>query len=95
MCEDKAMAVVHFTAHLEGVAPLEPLEVEGSTVAGALENVWPHHPKLKGYVLDDQDRVRKHIAIFVDGELIRGAACLAHPVNARTEIHVLQALSGG
>lgn len=89
------MATVHFTAHLDGIAPPEPLKVDGETVVEALSHVWPLHQRLKGYVLDDQDRVRKHVAIFIDGNLIRGDAALSHPVSAETEIHVLQALSGG
>lgn len=89
------MAVVHFTAHLSTVAPPDPLHVGGDTVRQAFECVWPSHPKLKGYVLDDQDRVRKHIAIFIDGTLVRGQAVLEHPVGEATEVHVLQALSGG
>ncbi|MEQ8735781.1 MAG: MoaD/ThiS family protein [Rhodospirillaceae bacterium] len=89
------MAVVHFTAHLSTVAPPDPLQVGGGTVRQVLECVWRSHQKLKGYVLDDQERVRKHIAIFIDGTLVRGQAALDCPVGASTEIHVLQALSGG
>lgn len=89
------MPVVHFTAHLDGVAPQDPVTVEGATVAEALERIWPDYPKLKGYVLDDQDRVRKHIAIFINGELERGTGVLNLNVNPDTDIHVLQALSGG
>ena len=89
------MAVVYFTAHLSAVAPPDPLPVDGKTVRQALECVWHSHQKLKGYVLDDQERVRKHIAIFIDGTLIRGQAALDHPVEDSTEVHVLQALYGG
>jgi len=89
------MAVVHFTAHLDGIAPREPLHESGATVADVLNQIWPHHPRLKGYILDDQDRVRQHIAIFVDGELVRGQAALSHPISEDTDIHVMQALSGG
>lgn len=89
------MAVVNFTAHLDGLAPSGPVHVSGQTVADALDRIWSDHPRLKGYILDDQDRVRQHIAIFVDGELVRGQAALVHPVADKTDIHVMQALSGG
>ncbi len=89
------MPVVHFTAHLDGVAPKDPVTVDGATVAEALNKVWPEYPKLKGYVPDDQDRVRKHVAIFIDGELERGPDVLNLNVKTHTDIHVLQALSGG
>lgn len=89
------MAVVNFTAHLDGLAPQASTHVSGVTVADALDEIWSDHPRLKGYILDDQDRVRHHIAIFVDGELVRGQAALVHPVTDKTDIHVMQALSGG
>jgi sulfur-carrier protein len=71
------------------------LQVEGSTVGEALAQVFAQHPTLRGYVLDDQGVVRKHVAVFVDGTAIRDKAKLAVPVSARSEIHVMQALSGG
>jgi len=89
------MPVVHFTAHLDGVAPKDPVTVSGATVGDALAEIWPQYPQLKGYVLDDQDRVRKHVAIFIGGELNRDPAVLKASVDMGTEIHVLQALSGG
>lgn len=89
------MALVNFTAHLDEVAPREPVQTAGKTVADALSQIWADYPRLKGYVLDDQDRVRQHIAIFIDGELVRGQAALSHPVKDQTDIHVMQALSGG
>ncbi len=89
------MAVVHFTAHLNGIAPPDPMTVSGACVRDALDQVFDKHPRLKGYVLDDQDRVRKHVAIFIDGELVRDPNVLRLSVDEATEIHVLQALSGG
>ena len=89
------MPKVHFTAHLNGIAPPDPMTVSGTRVFEALVQVFDVHPRLKGYVLDDQDRIRKHVAIFIDGELVRGSNVLETPVEESTEIHVLQALSGG
>ena len=42
-----------------------------------------------------ESALRKHMAIFVDGRMIRDRARLADPVNERSTIHVFQALSGG
>jgi hypothetical protein len=88
------MAKVHFTSHLRHVAPSEPVEAAGSTVADVLSNVFARHPAVRGYVLDDQDRVRLHIAVFVDGAHVR-RNILATPVTPTSEVYVLQALSGG
>jgi len=70
---------------------VEPAEVEGGSVEEALASLFALHPKLRGYVLDDQGAVRKHVVVFVDGERAR----LPDPVAAGAEIVVMQALSGG
>jgi hypothetical protein len=85
------MPSVVFTAHLRRLAPPAPVEVEGGTVAGALDAVFARHPLLESYILDDQRRLRRHIALFVDGERAR----LDDPVRPHARIAVLQALSGG
>jgi molybdopterin synthase sulfur carrier subunit len=89
------MASVQFTSHLRKVAPIGTLTVGGDTLRGALDEVFVRHPRVKSYVLDDQDRLRKHVVIFCDGARIDGGDDLARPIAADTEIYVLQALSGG
>lgn len=88
------MAKVHFTSHLRHVAPQEPVEAAGSTLADVLADVFARYPAVRGYVLDDQDRIRLHIAVFVDGAHVR-RNILAAPVTPASEIYVMQALSGG
>ncbi len=68
------------------------MRVEAATVGAALAAAFAEHPALRGYVLDDQGAVRRHVAIYVKGELVRelGAA-----VGESDEIHVFQALTGG
>ena len=46
-------------------------------------------------MLDDQSALRRHITIFVDGQIIRDRAHLADPVHESSRIYVFQALSGG
>ena len=70
------------------------IEAKGDTVAAALRDVFARHPTARGYVLDDQDRIRLHIAVFVDGVHVRKDV-LAHPLQASSELYVMQALSGG
>jgi len=50
---------------------------------------------LLNYILDDQRRVRQHIAIFVDGALRPRQSVLSEPVGEDSEVYVFQALSGG
>ncbi len=88
------MAQVHFTSHLRSVAPRESVQAGGGTVGAALADVFARYPAVKGYILDDQDRLRTHIAVFVDGAHLR-RDILDHPLKSDSEIYVLQALSGG
>ena len=89
------MPSVQFTSHLRKVAPAEATLVGGVTLRLALEEVFARHPRVRSYVLDDQERLRKHVVIFVDGARIDGGSDLQLPVRANAEIFVLQALSGG
>ena len=88
------MVHVHFTQHLRHVAPNGAVDAAGATVAAALADVFGRFPAVKGYVLDDQDRLRTHIAVFVDGTHVRKDV-LSYPLGADSEVYVLQALSGG
>lgn len=88
------MAHVHFTAHLRHVAPPEAVDAAGDSVMEVLNAVFGLHPALRGYILDDQGRLRLHIAVFVDGVHIRKDV-LDHPLRPDSELYVLQALSGG
>jgi sulfur-carrier protein len=52
-------------------------------------------PRLRGYVLDDQGALRRHVAIYVNGRPISDRARLTDAVAQDDEIYVFQALSGG
>ncbi len=89
------MPTVHFTPHLQRHVPSPSCVVRGDTVRAALDAVFAEHRALRGYVLDDQGSLRKHVVVFVDGTRVRDRDRLADPVREDSEIHVLQALSGG
>lgn len=89
------MATIAVTSHLKTVGPAEPLRRAGTTVGELIEALEPDFPRLRSYILDDQGRVRRHIAIFVDGELRPRDSVLAEPVQEETEVYVFQALTGG
>jgi len=71
------------------------LEVSGSTLREALDAVFARHPTLRGYVLDEQGSVRHHVALFIDGNSIADKAAIGLPLEAQSEVYVMQALSGG
>jgi len=89
------MAIVVFTSNLQRHVACPETEASGATVREVLDGVFRRNPRARGYVLDDQAALRKHMAIFVDGAMIRDRAELSDPVGPASTIHVIQALSGG
>lgn len=89
------MPRVAFTHHLQRHVSCPAAEIAGRTVAEVLEAFFAANQRLRGYVLDDQGCVRKHVTIFVDGRPILDRARLSDPVAETAEIYVMQALSGG
>jgi molybdopterin synthase sulfur carrier subunit len=69
--------------------------VSGRDVRTALDDYFQRFPTVRGYVLDDVGAVRKHVALFIDNDLITDRATLTDPVGEHSTIHVFQALSGG
>jgi sulfur-carrier protein len=89
------MPQVSFTANLQRHLATPRAEVPGTTVREVLEGVFRDHPRLRGYVLDDQGRLRRHVVVFVDGEAIADRDGLSEPVRPDSSLYVMQALSGG
>jgi sulfur-carrier protein len=89
------MPTIEFTDNLTRQTEAPSGEVTGSTVQECLQCVFRSHPGLRGYVLDDQQAVRQHVVIFVDGVAIRDRRKQSDVVTPESEIFVMQALSGG
>ncbi|MEO6323768.1 MAG: MoaD/ThiS family protein [Thermoanaerobaculia bacterium] len=89
------MPRVVFTRNLERHLSCPASEVAGATVRDALQGVFTGNPRLRSYILDDQGRLRSHVSIFVNGEMVRDSAELSDPVESGGEIFVMQALAGG
>jgi len=89
------MPRVVFTPNLERHISAPPADVAGKSVREVLDRVFDDNPKLRGYVLDDQGRLRQHVAVFVNGEMIDDRARLSDVVDDTDEVFVMQALSGG
>ena len=85
------MPRVVFTSNLQRHVRCPETEVAAKTVDAALHEVFSKEPQLRGYVLDEQGELRKHVFVFVDGR----RAGLGDAVRGESAIHVLQALTGG
>ena len=62
------MARVTFTAQLQRFTDTPRVDVSATTLRAALDAAFAVNPRLRGYVLDDQSRVRAHVAVFADGQ---------------------------
>jgi hypothetical protein len=89
------MPRVVFTENLQRHVACPAVDVSGSTVREVLEAVFATNDGVRSYVLDEHGAVRKHMVIFVNGEMIRDRQQLSDLVPAYAEVYVMQALSGG
>jgi hypothetical protein len=89
------VALVVFTKNLQRHVECPPTVAPGTTVREVLDVVFDSVPRLRGYVVDETGCLRKHMTIFVDGELVADRRSLGDPVREDSEIYVMQALSGG
>jgi sulfur-carrier protein len=89
------MPIVHFTPQLRRFVDAPSCDSASSTLHGALQDAFARNPRLRGYLLDDQGHVRPNVVIFIDGQRNRDRITLGDPLRPDSEVHVLQALSGG
>lgn len=89
------MPKIVFTRALERFLEAPSVTVEGTTLGAALAAVFASRPALRGYLLDDQGGLRRHVAVYVNGLPVKDRGRLGDPVGADDEIYVFQALSGG
>jgi molybdopterin synthase sulfur carrier subunit len=68
------------------------VEAAGETVDGVLRDLDRLYPGIRFRVVDEQDRVRKHMRIFVGGASIRD---VTRPLGDGEEVLIFGALSGG
>jgi molybdopterin synthase sulfur carrier subunit len=89
------MAHLFFAASIQRHIAMPERDVSARSVDEALSLVFADEPRLRGYILDDQGGLRRHLSVFVDGKPLRDRRRLSDPVSADSQIYVVQALSGG
>lgn len=68
------------------------VEAVGETLAGLFEDLDRRYPGLRFRVVDEQQRLRPNMRVFVNGIGVRE---LAHALQPDDFVAVVQALSGG
>ncbi len=77
------------TAYTDGATRVEAM---GATVGEVLDDLDRRFPGLKFRVIDEQDRVRKHMRLFIGQDETRSVGA---PLSESGELLIFGALSGG
>ena len=68
------------------------VEADGGTLGEVLDDLDRQFPGIRFRMIDEQQRMRRHIRFFVNGAQTFD---LAQPLRAADELCIVQALSGG
>jgi molybdopterin converting factor small subunit len=68
------------------------VEAAGATLAAVLGELDRQFPGIRFRMIDEQDRIRRHVRVFVNGDQMFE---LSQPLRPTDEVVILQALSGG
>jgi sulfur-carrier protein len=85
------MAVVRLRGPLKQLAGAAEHTLDAASVGDLLRALEDQHPALGGWILDERGCLRRHINVFVNGEL----GGQGTPVGADDRVDVLPAISGG
>ncbi|MFN7932543.1 MAG: MoaD/ThiS family protein [Bryobacteraceae bacterium] len=87
------MATVYLPTLLRPLAGgRDSVQVEGKTVRQIIDNLEKQHPGIKERLVEN-DRLKPNISVAVDNEIL--PLGLIEPVNPDSEIHFVQAITGG
>jgi len=68
------------------------VQASGTTLGEVLADLDRRFPGLRFRMIDEQDRLRPHMRVFVGGHAIHD---LAQPLPPGADVDIVQALSGG
>ena len=68
------------------------VEASGATLGAVLAELDLQFPGIRFRMIDEQERMRRHVRFFVNGDQVFD---LAQPLRPTDEVVIVQALSGG
>lgn len=90
------MPTLSFTPALKRFFPeLTEQEWEADNLTDLLDALEKAHPGIRSYLTDEAGVLRKHVNIFIDGDLLTDRETLSDDIREAREILIFQALSGG
>lgn len=67
-------------------------EAQGNTLSALLADLERQYPGIRFRMVDEQDRIRRHMRVFVNGDQVFD---LARALDPADEVVIVQALTGG
>ena len=89
---DHTLKVTLPTPLVEYTSGLREVEASGETLDDVLRDLDRQYPGIRFRMIDEQDRIRAHIKLFVNAELERS---LSAPLTTQDSVIIVAALSGG
>ncbi len=68
------------------------VDAAGETLDAVLRDLDRQFPGIRFRMVDEQDAIRPHMRVFVDGDELRD---MRLPLDGARTLHIVQALSGG
>ena len=68
------------------------VDATGETLDAVLADLDENYPGIRFRMVDEQNRIRKHMKVFVNDEAVRDLSTTIQPTD---ELTIMQALSGG
>jgi molybdopterin converting factor small subunit len=68
------------------------VEARGSTLGALLADLERQYPGIRFRMVDEQERIRRHMRVFVNGDQVFE---LSQPLHRGDEVIIVQALTGG
>jgi sulfur-carrier protein len=86
---------VEFARSLRRHVDCPPQSVDPGSLREVLLAALETAPALVSYVFDDQQAIRKHVAVFVNDEMVQDRVRLDLQLEGGDRVLVIQALTGG
>jgi molybdopterin converting factor small subunit len=70
----------------------DEVEAAGDSLGALFADLDRRYPGIRFRIVDEQDCVRRHMRVFINGEPVKD---LGHRLHESDEVCIVQALSGG
>jgi len=87
-----ALVNILIASPLRSYTGADEVQAAGETLAELLADLDRRFPGIRFRMIDEQDRIRKHIRFFINGETVFD---LGQDIRPSDEVCIVQALSGG